>query len=90
MIPLPKTAETARLAIRLMERREDGYGVDRQEAKRRAGGQADFPTVERLIAADRRALRTLEKHPFYIIGSSLAFQGLLLFLGCRRFSKRDY
>ncbi|MGC4015335.1 MAG: hypothetical protein QM755_12585 [Luteolibacter sp.] len=82
MMALPKTGETTRLMNRLIKVRT---GLGDEEAINEAGGGGGRGD---LAEAAREA--SVRHSPFYIIGTSLAFEAVILGLGAWIFCRRDY
>jgi hypothetical protein len=104
MAVLPKTSETTDV-IRRQVMREDDKSVQREqdiqksvEARiqlesmtSRDGRRRTTPEAARQQAEkDMDAIRALEKSPWYIVGTSLAFEAAVLGLACWVFARSDY
>jgi hypothetical protein len=46
--------------------------------------------VRQRVIKDMEAMSALEKSPWYILGSSLGFEALVVGLACWIFTRRDY
>ncbi len=89
LIALPKTYETADLARRWIIRdREISWADLPPRARATSPGELarDHERARRL----RDAALAMEKSPAYILGTSLAFELLILTWACWLFSRRDY
>lgn len=101
MFVLPKTGETKSLVERAVLREQDreylrdkeiANQVSRNESLAALSGrqpESDQVIRERVIR-DMEAMSALEKSPHYILGSSLAFEAVVLVLAAWLFARRDY
>jgi ABC-type transport system involved in multi-copper enzyme maturation permease subunit len=98
---LPKTSETTALVERSVMRESDkAYQREREiesavqanmDLNRMFGKKPEsIAEVRARVEKDTSAMESLEQSAFYIIGTSLLFEAVVLGLGCWIFSRRDY
>jgi len=101
MVVLPKTGETTGLVRRAVLRDQDreflreaeiDKQVQRNEDLGRLLGRPLEPEglIRQRVIRDLEAMSALEKSTAYIIGTSLAFEALVLLLAAWIFARRDY
>jgi hypothetical protein len=103
MAVLPKTSETTDIIRRQVMREEDKAISRDQDIEKavqariqlegmtsREGRRSRPEDVRKQVEKDTDAIQSLEKAPWYIIGTSLAFEAAVLALACWMFARRDY
>ena len=101
MVVLPKTTETTSLVRRAVLRDQDREYLKEMEVDSQVQRAADLAQllgrppeaeviVRQRVVKDMEAMSALEKSPWYILGSSLGFEALVVGLACWIFTRRDY
>jgi ABC-type transport system involved in multi-copper enzyme maturation permease subunit len=101
MFVLPKTGETTALVENAVLRTQDREYLREKEVADQVARNEDLAklfgnpmesegVIRARVIKDMEAMSALEKSPGYIIGTSLAFQAVVLLLSAWLFARRDY